>query len=474
MLRKYSQVFLSILFITDMAVVTAAWLFAYEVRFHAGWFERVIPLYESTPRFGAYLAILPVILAVWAVLMRREGLYLPRRVKSPYEELVRITRVSTVGVFVVVALTFFYRPFEIFTYSRVVMGLFWLFSSVALTTFRIGMRQIFRELRRRGYNLRHILIVGAGDLAREVIRRVKAHPEVGLSVRGLLAGDMSKVGKTIDGISVLGVYEDVQRVLQGRGIDQVVIALPADAHDRMDSVLKFMGEEMVDVRVVPDLYHHMKLRAGVEDFDGLPMVRIQDSPMAGWNRLVKRVFDIAVSAAMLLVAAPFMLLVAGMIKILSPGPVFFSQTRMGFDGRCFDMIKFRTMRVNAEAGTGAVWAKEDDPRRTPLGRILRKLSLDELPQLLNVLRGDMSMVGPRPERPELIEQFKKQIPKYMLRHKVKAGLTGLAQVRGLRGNTSLEKRIDSDLYYIEHWSLGADVEILLRTIPAVLLGKGAH
>ncbi|MDP3937216.1 MAG: undecaprenyl-phosphate glucose phosphotransferase [Deltaproteobacteria bacterium] len=474
MLRKYSQVFLSILFITDMAVVTAAWLLAYEVRFHAGWFEHLAPLYEKTPRFSAYLAILPLILAVWAVLMRREGLYLPRRVKSPSAELVRITRVSTVSVFVVVALTFFYRPFEIFTYSRVVMGLFWLFSCVALTTFRIGMRQIFRELRRRGYNLRHILIVGAGDLAREVIRRVKAHPEVGLSVGGLLAGDMSKVGKTIDGIPVLGVYEDVQRVLQGRGIDQVVIALPADAHDRLDSVLKFMGEEMVDVRVVPDLYHHMKLRAGVEDFDGLPMVRIQDSPMAGWNRVVKRLFDIAVSGAMLLVAAPFMLLVAGMIKLLTPGPVFFRQTRMGFDGRCFDMIKFRTMRVNAEAGTGAVWAKEDDPRRTPLGRVLRKLSLDELPQLLNVLRGDMSMVGPRPERPELIEQFKKQIPKYMLRHKVKAGLTGLAQVRGLRGNTSLEKRIDSDLYYIEHWSLSADIEILLRTVPAVLLGKGAH
>lgn len=474
MLKKYSQVFLSILFMSDMAVVAAAWLLAYEVRFQAGWFSAFLPVYEATPRFNAYLAILPVILITWAILMRREGLYLPRRVKSPFEELIRVTRVSTIGVFVVVALTFFYRPFEIFTYSRVVMGLFWLFSSIALTGFRIALRQMFRELRRRGYNLRHILVVGAGDLAREVLRRVKAHPEIGLNVVGLLARDMSKVGRTVDGIPVLGVYEDIQKVLRSRGVDQVVLALPADAHDRMDSVLKFMGEEVVDVRVVPDLYHHMKLRAGVEDFDGLPMVRLQDSPMAGWNNVVKRAFDFCVSTLMLAVAGPFMLMIAGLITLFSPGPVFYRQTRMGFDGRCFEMIKFRTMRVDAEAGTGAVWSKADDPRRTPLGRILRKFSLDELPQLINVLRGDMSMVGPRPERPELIDQFKKQIPGYMLRHKVKAGLTGLAQVRGLRGNTSLEKRIDSDLFYIEHWSLGLDIEILLRTIPAVLLGRGAH
>ncbi|MFQ5457058.1 MAG: undecaprenyl-phosphate glucose phosphotransferase [Myxococcota bacterium] len=474
MLKKYSQIFLSILFLSDMAMVAGAWLLAYEVRFNAGWFRAIFPVYEQTPRFNAYLAILPVILIVWAVLMRREGLYRPQRVKSPFEELVRVARVSTIGVFLVAALTFFYRPFEIFTFSRVAMGLLLVFSCVFLTTFRVAVRQVFRELRRRGYNLRHILLVGAGDLAREVMRRVKAHPEIGMNVVGLLARDMSKVGKTIDGVPVLGVYEDIQKVLASRGIDQVVLALPADAHDRMDSVLKFMGEELVDVRVVPDLYHHMKLRAGVEDFDGLPMVRLQDSPMGGLNNVVKRVFDMGVSAAMLAAAAPFMLAIAGLIKLFSPGPVFYRQNRMGFDGRCFDMIKFRTMRVNAEAGTGAVWAKEDDPRRTPLGRILRKLSLDELPQLINVLRGDMSMVGPRPERPELIAQFKKQIPKYMLRHKVKAGLTGLAQVRGFRGNTSLEKRIDSDLYYIEHWSLGLDVEILLRTIPAVLLGRGAH
>jgi Undecaprenyl-phosphate glucose phosphotransferase len=473
-LKKYSQVFLTILFITDMAVVAAAWLLAYEIRFEASWFLQILPMYEKTPRLDAYFKILPVILVVWAILMRRESLYLPRRVKSPYEELIRITRVSTVGIFVITGLTFFYRPFTIFTYSRAVMGLFWLLSAVALTVFRVAIRQLFRELRRRGYNLRHILIVGAGDLSREVIRRVQAHPEIGLSVVGLLARDMSKVGRSIDGIRVLGVYEDIQKILRSQGVDQVVLALPADAHDRMDSVLKFMGEEMVDVRVVPDLYHHMTLRAGVEDFDGLPMVRLQDTPMAGWNRAVKRIFDVAVSAGMLVAASPLMILAAILIKILTPGPIFYKQTRMGFDGRCFEMFKFRTMRVDAEAQTGAVWAKNDDPRRTPLGRILRNLSIDELPQIFNVLRGDMSMVGPRPERPELIEQFKKEIPKYMLRHKVKAGVTGLAQVRGLRGNTALDKRIDSDLYYIEHWSLGLDLEILLRTVPAVLLGKGAH
>jgi len=473
-LKKYSQVFLSILFLTDMAVVAGAWLLAFHVRFHSTAFAYLVPVYETTPRFGAYLRIAPVILVVWAILLRRGGLYRARRAKSPFEELGRILRANTIGLFILTGLTFFYRPFATFTFSRVVMALFWVFAAIGLASIRFAVRQIFRELRRRGYNLRHILIVGAGDLSREVIRRVRAHPEIGMQVVGVLARDASKVGKEIDGVPVLGVYEDIREVLRSRGIDQVVVAMPADAHDRLETVLKFMGEETVDVRVVPDIHQYVTLRGGVEDFDGLAMVRIQDSPMAGWNRLGKRVFDIVVSSMALTIAAPVMLVTAALIKVLTPGPVYYRQTRMGFDGRCFEMLKFRTMRVDAEKETGAVWATKDDPRRTPLGRFLRQLSLDELPQILNVLRGDMSMVGPRPERPELIEQFKKQIPRYMLRHKVKAGLTGLAQVRGYRGNTSLEKRIESDLYYIEHWTIGLDLEILLRTIPAVLFGREAY
>jgi Undecaprenyl-phosphate glucose phosphotransferase len=473
-LKKYSQVFLSILFFTDMAVVAAAWLLAYDIRFHSALFARIVPVYETTPRFDAYLRLIPPILVTWAILLRRAGLYLPRRVKSPYEELGRILRASTLGVFIVTGLTFFYRPFAILTYSRVAMVLFWTLSIAGLAAVRFIVRQVFREIRRRGYNLRHILIVGAGDLAREVIRRVHAHPEIGLQVVGVLSRDGSKVGKELEGAPVLGVYEDIQEVLRSHGIDQVVVAIPADAHDRLDSVLKFMGDEMVDLRVVPDLHQYMTLRAGVEDFDGLPMVRLQDSPMAGWNRVTKRAFDAVGSLIALVAASPLMLVTAALIKVLAPGPVFYRQTRMGWDGRCFQMLKFRTMKVDAEKETGAVWAKPDDPRRTPLGRILRKISIDELPQLLNVLKGDMSLVGPRPERPELIEQFKKEIPRYMLRHKVKAGVTGLAQVRGYRGNTSLEKRIESDLYYIEHWTVGLDLEILLRTIPAVLFGREAY
>jgi Undecaprenyl-phosphate glucose phosphotransferase len=473
-LKKYSQIFLSIFFLTDILVVAGSWLLAYHVRFHESWFARLVPVYETEPRFDAYLRILPAILVVWAILLQRGGLYQPRRAKSPFEELGRIIRASTIGIFIITGLTFFYRPFATFTFSRIVMALFWVFATAGVASVRFIVRQVFREIRRRGYNLRHVLVVGAGDLAREVIRRVRSHPEIGLNVVGVLARDATKVGKELEGVPVLGVYEDIQMVLQGRGVDQVVVAMPADAHDRLDSVLKFMGEEVVDVRVVPDLHQYMTLRGGVEDFDGLPMVRIQDSPMAGWNRLAKRAFDVAVSSAMLVGFAPLMLLTAGLIKVLTPGPVFYRQTRMGFDGRCFEMLKFRTMRVDAEKETGAVWTARDDPRRTALGRVLRKLSLDELPQLLNVLRGDMSVVGPRPERPELIEQFKKEIPRYMLRHKVKAGLTGLAQVRGYRGNTSLEKRIESDLYYIEHWTIGLDLEIMLRTIPAVLFGREAY
>jgi lipopolysaccharide/colanic/teichoic acid biosynthesis glycosyltransferase len=255
-------------------------------------------------------------------------------------------------------------------------------------------------------------------------------------------------------------------VLGSRGIDQVVVAMPADAHDRLGTVLKFMGEELVDVRVVPDIHQYITLRGGVEDFDGLAMVRIQDSPMAGWNRLGKRAFDIAVSAALLVVASPVMLLTAAVIKILTPGPVFYRQTRMGFDGRCFEMLKFRTMTVDAERETGAVWATKDDPRRTPLGRVLRKLSLDELPQLLNVLRGDMSLVGPRPERPELIGSSA-QI-RATCCAKCEGGRHGAGV--GLPGNTRWrrESRATCTTSALDH---RADIEILPRTIRRCCSGR---
>jgi Undecaprenyl-phosphate glucose phosphotransferase len=252
--------------------------------------------------------------------------------------------------------------------------------------------------------------------------------------------------------------------IQRQEIDQVFLALSPTEQTHLPQLKEQFAELWVDLHIVPNLGSFRTLHTETENFEGMPVVTIVRSPLFGWNRLLKRGLDMVGAAAALLIFGPIMLLIAGLVRLSSPGPIFYRQERMGLDGRTFNALKFRSMRLDAEQRTGAVWASKDDDRCTPIGRFIRKVSLDELPQLFNVLRGEMSLVGPRPERPVFIEQFKKQIPDYMLRHKVKAGITGWAQINGWRGNTSLEKRIEFDLYYIERWSLWFDIKILFLTI----------
>jgi Undecaprenyl-phosphate glucose phosphotransferase len=242
------------------------------------------------------------------------------------------------------------------------------------------------------------------------------------------------------------------------------VALPHAEYARVGDVLRDIGDDPVAIHLVPDVFGLASLRGGMEEFEGVPLIHLRESPLHGWNRVLKRAFDLIIGGAVLVAVLPLMALIAIAVKLTSPGPVLLGQVRMGLDGREFRMLKFRTMRADAEADTGPVWAQADDPRRTRLGGMLRRFSLDELPQLFNVLRGEMSLVGPRPERPVFVEEFRRQVPGYMLRHKVKAGMTGWAQIHGWRGNTSLEKRIEYDLYYIERWSLAFDLTILVRTI----------
>jgi Undecaprenyl-phosphate glucose phosphotransferase len=253
----------------------------------------------------------------------------------------------------------------------------------------------------------------------------------------------------------------------------VVIALPITELHALKALMDRLSLETVDVRVVPDLYSYATLGRGIEEFAGLPIVSLQDAPIYGWNSVLKRCFDVLFSLTVLVGLAPLLALIALSVRLTSKGPIFYRQERMGLDGRLFGMYKFRTMLVNAEAA-GAQMAARDDPRRTFLGTWLRRLSLDELPQFVNVLLGEMSVVGPRPERPSFIDAFKQQIPKYHLRHKMKAGVTGWAQIHGLRGQTSIATRIEYDLYYIEHWSLMLDLKIVVRTIFGGFLSKNAY
>jgi len=323
---------------------------------------------------------------------------------------------------------------------------------------------VLRRLRRSGYNLRYVLIVGAGELAAEVIERINAHPEAGLRVIGALSDDASKRGRTIRGVPVLAGTSAIKEVMAPQRVDQVILALPREDTPLAQKLLAELDDEVVSVRLVPDLLGVLTLRSSIEELDGLPVISLRESPFVGWAAVQKRVFDGVGSALALVLVSPVLLLVSLAVLASTGRPLFFAQERMGLDGRVFRMFKFRTMRRDAESESGPVWTRPDDPRRTRVGAFLRRTGLDELPQLWNVLRGDMSLVGPRPERPVFIEEFRREIPGYMLRHKVKAGLTGWAQIHGWRGNTSLHERLEHDMHYIQNWSLGFDLRILLLTL----------
>ncbi len=370
---------------------------------------------------------------------------------------------------IVVALTYFTRE----RYSRLMLAFFAGYAFILVSLVRLVLRAVLNEVRRRGFNLKSILVIGAGELGQRVIETVEGHRELGFRVEGLLTLRPEKVGQQVRGVQVLGHVKDVDAVLDARPVDQVIIAVPLEDQAAVKPLMEQLALRTVDVKVVPDLYQYVTLYGGLEEFGGLPIISLQGDPMTGWNMVAKRVFDILFALVAIVVSAPIMLAVAIAVKLTSRGPLLYAQERMGMDGETFPILKFRTMRVDAEV-TGAMMASKDDPRRTPIGTFLRKYSLDELPQFFNVLLGDMSLVGPRPERPVFIEEFKKQIPRYHLRHKVKAGITGWAQINGLRGQTSIQKRIEYDLYYIENWSLLMDLKILIRTALGGFLSKNAY
>jgi Undecaprenyl-phosphate glucose phosphotransferase len=307
------------------------------------------------------------------------------------------------------------------------------------------------------------LVAGAGELGRMVAEKLAVHREMGLDVVGYVDDDPGKARASFAGFPVLGTLDDLEAVVRTHGVDLLYVALPLGAQHKTIRLLKNAEPLLLEVRVVPDVLQYFALRAGVEDLDGIPVINLTQIPLAGWSTLLKRVVDVVGSVLLLLVLWPLLLLIAALIKLEDRGPVVFRQLRMGLDGKPFRIIKFRTMIPDAEADTGPRFAVPNDPRATRVGAWLRRYSLDEFPQLLNVLLGEMSLVGPRPERPEFVARFRERYPEYMSRHRVRAGMTGWAQVHDLRGQSSMRKRIAADLYYIDNWSLALDIKILWLT-----------
>ncbi len=456
MLKKHSQLFLSGLIAVDSLIVLFSWFAAYWLRINLTW----IPL-RGMPSFEAYAwSAIPV----WIVFIfnaNNLGLYRPLRGKSFSSEWAVIVKVVIFSGLMLSALAFFYRGDS---FSRVIAAYFLVLLVILLSATHWGIRILLIRFRKKGFNLRHVLILGVGDLAQTLSEKLKLHPEYGFNVVGFLMEPQATPVETIDKKKILGKSEDVSRIIKEFGVDQVFIAFPLKSQGSIEDVLGFLTEETVTIKVVPDLVQFVSLQSDIEELDGLPIISISDNPLYGWNLVIKRSVDVVFSALAIFLLAPLMALIALVVKLESPGPVFYRQEREGLDRKVFNMLKFRSMRTDAESNSGPVWASKGDDRRTRIGAFLRTTSLDELPQLYNVLKGDMSLVGPRPERPVFIDDFKKTIPKYMLRMKMKAGLTGWAQVNGWRGNTSLEKRIEFDLYYIQNWSLGFDFKILFMTV----------
>jgi Undecaprenyl-phosphate glucose phosphotransferase len=342
---------------------------------------------------------------------------------------------------------------------------------VSVSFSRAAFREVLRFARRRGYNQRYAIVVGGGEPAAEVLRVLRRRRDTGIQLLGLLSDKPEAEGAPV---RWLGGIEEIRSVLGSQQVDIVIIALPHSDYPRLSTVLHEIGDEPVAIHFVPDLFSLASLRGGVEEFESIAFIHLRESPLYGWNRVLKRGVDLVFGALALLVALPMMAGIAVAIGLTSGRPILYRQERMGLDGRRFGMLKFRTMVPDAEAATGPRWATPDDPRRTRLGAFLRRWSLDELPQLFNVMRGEMSLVGPRPERPSFVADFRRRVPGYMLRHTMKAGITGWAQINGWRGNTSIEKRIEYDLEYIARWSLGFDLSILLRTLWLGFRNRNAY
>jgi Undecaprenyl-phosphate glucose phosphotransferase len=451
----------------DLLATLAAFLTAWVLRFQI----EVIPVTKNVPAIGPYLRLLPFILAIWPVVFYFHGLYQSRRGKSRVDEVLTVAVAVLLATVLLLVVIFWYRPPTpggYFTYSRAFLGLFALADFLFIATARMVLRHVLLRIRQSNNNLQHILVIGAGALGREIAQKLLGHRELGFEVVGFLDDDPGKVGSTVLDLPVLGTLRQAEEVLAVSNIDQVFIALPLEAHRKMLQMLELMARECVEVKLVPDVLQYATLQATLEDVDGTPVINLSQVPLQGWNSMVKRGMDLVVACAALVVLVPVLPLIALAIWLEDRGPIFYRQERMGLDGKPFMIVKFRSMRVNAEASSGPVWAIKDDPRRTRVGTFLRHWSLDELPQIWNVLTGDMSIIGPRPERPTFVREFKHKIPRYMLRHRVKSGITGWAQVHGWRGNTSIKKRIQYDLYYIQNWSLKLDFKILWMTVRHAL------
>ena len=464
--------------VIDGGIGVTMFVAAYLLRFETD----LVPAPKGQPPIEYYEQLAPFIGLLLPFGLWMQGAYRHERIRSRVDDFFAVLIGGLIAVVLGLVGTLVFQAYFVppvlkdqgaYEVSRLVWALFLALCVVCAYASRATVRSALERQWREGVGLKRILVAGTGDVARHIVDKVLHHRELGYRIVGFI-DDRTSDRQGYRGLPLLGALSEVGDILERERVDELYVALSLDEHVKMLELIEVANRVCVDVKVVPDLLQVIALRARLEELDGVPIISINDVPLQGLNGLIKRMIDIGVAGvALVFLSLPFAV-IAALIKATSPGPVFYRQERMGLDGHPFSVYKFRSMFEDAERDTGPVWTRKDDPRRTPVGRVLRQLSLDELPQFWNVIRGDMSLVGPRPERPFFVEQFKQRVPQYMLRHKVRSGMTGWAQVNGWRGDTSIEKRIEYDLYYIENWSVGLDFKILWLTVLRVFFHRHAY
>jgi len=443
--------------VADVVSIVAAFSTAYYIRF-AGW---IIPFHNDIPSFYDYFRAIVVVIPVYLFMFRSYRLYEAERQIRRIYELLNVTKALTISIIFIMALTFIYREFS---YSRIVLSFAWLLSILFCCTSRYFLIQFEYHIH-RNRNRHRALIVGINQSTRNLISWAKQNPHYSRDIIGIISSGDASQEKHLQEVPILGSLLDLNEVLSNHEIDEVIVADPSLPRETVTDLMLKCENRLIKFKLVADFYGLITHHVDVEYVSNVPLLGLKALPLDDpWNRIVKRSFDIALSGFSLIFLSPFFLIISILIKLTSKGFFIYAQERVGRDGQPFDLYKFRTMVMNAEEEMGPIWAEKNDSRITQVGRFLRRSNLDELPQLWNVLKGEMSLVGPRPERPHFVQRLRDQIPRYMSRHMIKSGLTGWAQIHGLRGNTSLEERIKYDLYYMENWTLMMDVEIIFASI----------
>jgi Undecaprenyl-phosphate glucose phosphotransferase len=492
MIKENQKYLNKILVALDAISIIMSLMIAWYIRFKSGF----IVIDSGYLTFKQYLKPVMIAVPIYLGIYNLCNLYIPYRLRSSFDEFLGILKANVSGLFIFILGLYIIKEIN---YSRYLLLIFCVLSTFLTFVERFAIRIILRKIRAKGYNLKHILLIGLSNQTYEFLSRLSSNKQWGYKVAGVLDDnyndkmitysscyqrnndyediydEVAAVSEDTQVCNIMGKISDLESILLRHTIDEIFITLNLNEYDKMGSIINICEKQGIRAQVIPGYYKYIPAKPYIEEVDGLPIINLRYIPLDNLiNKFLKRVFDIMASTLCIMIFSPVMLLTAIIIKITSPGPVIFKQERVGLERKTFTMYKFRSMKLQKDEDEVYQWTTAYDPRKTAFGNFIRRTSIDELPQLFNVLKGDMSLIGPRPERPHFVEKFKEEIPKYMVKHQVRPGITGWAQVHGWRGDTSISKRIEHDIYYIENWSFLMDIKILWMTLFKGFVNKNAY